>query len=226
MEDTLRFYDQQGRLLPRLKGLRGNRRKLFAELAEARAGRFLNNSGSRILGWEPPSHMGNNLGDILVQWGATAPVFVEVKGPDWEGEFEGELEKEEFLKRKALGRYVDVESRAVSPVGTSFRVIRKNILRKLAGDRPSLAVIVDDFRDSPAEARGVIEGSVAAFFGGPDVKRLGGVLFLKPETVWGKPVYYLSNFYHNPNAFAACRLPGPVIDVLTASADRDAAMIA
>jgi hypothetical protein len=225
MEDTFRFYDQQGRLQPRLNRLRGNRRELFAELAEARAGRFLHNLGFKILGWEPPSTTGFP-GDLLVQLGQTVPIFVEVKGPDWEGEFEAELEKKEFFKRKALGKYVDGKSRAVSPIQIPFIVIKENALKKFSDDRPNLVVIVDDLLDSPADARGVIEGYVATFFENVEVKRLGGVLFLKPETVWGRPAHYLSNLYDNPNAFTACRLPVAAIEILTAAAERDAAAIA
>lgn len=223
-EAVLQFLDSHGQFERRMSRLTDDRRALFAVLAEGRTGRFLVGLGFRILAWEPPSPTG--LGDLLVQWGNATPVFVEVKAPDKEGEWAKELSLDELLARKALGRLAPPESGAVSPVEMPFQVIRDKVLKKLTADQPNLAVIVDDLRASPADARGVIEGSVARFFGSPDVKRLGGVLFLKPETVWGRPVYYLSNFYHNPNALTACCLPEQVIDTLTASAERDAAMIA
>ena len=213
MEDTLRFYDRQGRLQPRLNRLRGNRRELFAELAEARAGRFLHDLGFAILEWEPASTTGFP-GDLLVQLGQATPIFVEVKGPDWEGEFQSEMEKEEFLERKSLGKYVDGEARAASPVQIPFTVIRDNALKKFADDRPNMAVVVDDMMLSPADARGVIDGQVEAFFREPATTRLGAILFLLPEFPAGSASRYVSNFYDNAAALVPCQLPKAAVAVL------------
>jgi hypothetical protein len=58
MEDVLRFFDEQNQLERRLPRLQGKWRKLAAELAEGRTGRFLYSHGFRILAWEPPSVTG------------------------------------------------------------------------------------------------------------------------------------------------------------------------
>lgn len=224
IEDTLRFLDGHDQLECRLNRLRGKWRELVAELAEARTGRFLTNLGFQILGWQPPSPTGC-LGDLLVRWGSSVPIFVEVKAPDWEGEFEGELEKEEFFKRKSLGKYVDGEGRAASPVEIPFRVIRENALKKFADDRPNLAVVVDDLMMSPADARGIIDGQVREFFREPATARLGGILFLLVERPVGSAVSYVSNFYDNPDALVPCQLSKPAVTTLTDRAEQDSAML-
>jgi hypothetical protein len=224
LEDTLQFLDGHNQLECRLSRLRGKWRELVAELAEARTGRFLANLGFQILGWQPPSPTGCP-GDLLVRWGAAAPVFVEVKAPDWEGEFQGELENEEFQKRKTLGKYVDNEGGAASPTEIPFRVIRENALKKFADDRPNMAVVVDDLRISPAEARGMIEDHVKQFFQEPQTVRLGAILFVCVEHPAGEPARYLSNFYENRSATSACQLPEAAVAVLTARAERDSSIV-
>jgi len=224
MEDVLRFFDEQNQLQRRLPRLQGKWRELAAELAEGRAGRFLHSHGFRILAWEPPSLTGCP-GDLLVQAKTPAPIFVEVKCPDWEGEFEGELEKKEFFERKALGKYVDGEGRAASAVEIPFRVIRDNALKKFTDDRPNMVVVVDDLMLSPAEARGIIDGQVRGFLREPALARLGAILFLKPECPVGEPVRYLSNFYDNPAALPACQLPRDAVAVLKDRAEQDSTIV-
>jgi hypothetical protein len=164
-------------------------------------------------------------GDLLVEGKTLAPIFIEVKGPDWEGEFEGELEKEEFFERKTLGKYVDGEGRAASPVEIPFKVIRHNALKKFADDRPNMVVIVDDLMLSPAVARGIIDGQVREFLREPGSARLGAILFLRPECPVGEPVRYLSNFYDNPAALSACQLPEDAVAVLKDRAEQDSAIV-
>jgi hypothetical protein len=224
MEDVLRFFDEQKQFKRRLPRLLGKWRELTAELAEGRTGLFLQSHGFHILSWEPASTAGYP-GDLLVQWESLTPIFVEVKGPDWEGEFEGHLEKEEFIKRKALGKYVDGEGGASSPVEIPFRVIRDNALKKFAGDRPNMVVVVDDLMCSPADARGVIDGQVREFLREPASARVGAILFLRPECPVGGPVRYVSNFYDNPAASVSCQLPKAAVTILTDRAEQDAAMI-
>ena len=164
-------------------------------------------------------------GDLLVQLGQATPIFVEVKGPDWEGEFQSEMEKEEFLERKSLGKYVDGEARAGSPVQIPFTVIRDNALKKFADDRPNMAVVVDDMMLSPADARGVIDGQVEAFFREPATTRLGAILFLLPEFPAGSASRYVSNFYDNAAALVPCQLPKAAVAVLADRAEQDSAMV-
>lgn len=220
IEHTLQFLDGQGQFQPRLNSLRGNWRQLNGVLAEGRTGRFLDSLGFRILAWEPPSLTGYP-GDLLVQWKALTPIFVEVKGPDWEGEFQSQLPNHKFLKRKALGKQVDGEAGAVSPVGMPFQVIRDNAMKKFAPNQPNMVVIVDGLLVSPANARGVIDSHVEKFFGEPQTDKLGAILFLLAECPAGGQVRYRSNFYTNPLALAACLLPEHAAVVLNDRAVRD-----
>jgi len=218
MEDTLRFYDQQGRFEPRLPRLRGNYREFLAELAEARAGRFLRDQGFQVLEWEPPSTTGFP-GDILVQLGESSPIFTEVKAPDWEGELSPE---EQIGGRKQLGKFLHAEGRAVGLAQVPLRVIKDNALKKFTPDRPNLAVVVDNLFASPAEARGVIEWQIDEFFQKPETQCVGGILFLLIECPAGRAVRYVSNFYDNPAAISNCKIPEVAVKVLTERAERDA----
>lgn len=223
MEDTLQFLDGHGQLERCLSRLRGKWRDLSAELAEARTSRFFANLGFQIRGWQPPSSTGCP-GDLLIQWGATNPVFVEVKAPDWEGEYKGEMEQQEFRMRKAQGKYVDGEHGPTSPTEIPWKVILENALKKFSDDRPNLAVVVDDLRLSPTKARGMIDGDVRKFFQEPDTEKLGAILFLCLDCNAGESVHCLSNFYDNPTAISACQLPSAPAAVLKSRAERDSAI--
>jgi hypothetical protein len=223
MEGTLQFLDGHDQFECRLKRLCGKWRELVAELAEARTCRFFANLGFQIQGWQPPSLTGCP-GDLLIKWGTTNPVFVEVKAPDWEGEFEGEMEQKEFFERKAQGKHVDGEHGPTSPTGIPFQVILRNALKKFSDDRPNMTVIVDDLRLSPAKARGIIDGDVKKFFEEPHTEKLGAILFLRFECNMGESVRCLSNFYDNPKAKLACRLAYVPTTVLKDRAERDLAI--
>jgi hypothetical protein len=218
MEIVLQYLDQEGQFERLLSRLRDDTRSRNSTLAEARAARFLHGLGFQILQWEPPSVTGCP-GDLLAQMEDPTPIFIEVKAPDWQGE----LSEDERPQRKTLGKHVDAEARAVSPIEMPFQVIRNNALKKFTDDQPNLVVIVDDLFDSPASARGVIEGYVDEFFHDPETARVGGILFLCPQCPVGRPVSYSSNFYHNPAALDRCRLPKAVITILSNRAEQDAA---
>ena len=94
------------RFLPRLRA-----RERDGALAEARAGFFFHRNRFHILDWEPIA-VPNRPGDIEIQWQDGEPLFIEVKGPGWEGE----LSPEEIRSgRQHLPKYVNAEGRAVGP---------------------------------------------------------------------------------------------------------------
>jgi hypothetical protein len=194
---------------------------LYAELAEARTGRFLRDHQFQILEWEPASATGFP-GDLLVQLGESASIFVEVKAPDWQGELTSE---ERLGVRKQHGKFLHAEARAVGLCEMPLRVIEENALKKFTHDRPNLAVVVDDLFSSPAEARGVIEWQIDQFFRKPEVQCLGGILFLLVECPAGRGVRYISNFYDNRAATSACMIPDVAIKVLRECTERDANIV-
>lgn len=223
LEDTLQFLDghnQLERLLPRL---RDDMRARDSALAEARTGRFLADLGFQIVRWEPRSATGR-LGDLLVKWKNVTPIFTEVKGPDWEAELSQELPMSEFLERKAVGKCVDGEAGPASPTQIPFKVIRDNVLPKLANDQPNLVAIVDNLRISPAMSRGPADWEIVSFFREPNTSPLGGILFLLVDKPVGR-VRYISNFYKNASALGPCRLAEGVVAALTQRAARDSAMV-
>lgn len=221
IENTLCFYDQQARFECRLPRLRGKRRELFAELAEARAGRFLHAQGFQVLQWEPASTTGYP-GDILVQFGESASIFTEVKAPDWEGELTPE---ERISGRKQQGKFLHAEARVVGLALPAIQVIRGNALKKFGFDRPNLAAVVDDLFMSPADARGVMEWQIDQFFQETKTQCLGGILFLSVDCPVGRAVRYISNFYENPSAVSKCKIPEAAARLLIGCAERDAAMM-
>jgi len=217
INDVLRFLDQQGQLDRLLPRLRGNKRIFTAAIGEGRAGLFLENLGFKIIEWEPSS-IENKQGDLLICLNGSKAIFVEVKSPDWESELSSE---EQRGQRKSYGKYVHAEVRITNPLEIPLRIIHTNVLPKLSDDRSNLVVFVDDLFSSPADAHEVIDGAIDEFFATNEAKRIGGILFLIAETIWGRPVRYISNFYPNPHALEGCRLPQSVLDLLARRSLRD-----
>jgi len=89
-ERVLTFLRDEGAL----EGFRARLRAREWEgaFSEARVGFFLWRNGFRILKWEPRA-VADRPGDIDVQYEQTEPLFVEVKGPGWEGELTDEERK-------------------------------------------------------------------------------------------------------------------------------------
>jgi hypothetical protein len=206
IEEVLRFLDGNGQLGRFRSRLSDDLRARDAALAEGRAGRVLVQLGCHILRWEPPSLTGKP-GDLEVEWPGAPPIFVEVKGPDWQSELStAELRS----PRKAQGKWVDLEARAVSPTASPLDVTQRNALKKFSRTRANLVAIVDDLFVSPAQARGVIEGSIREFFLKPEVGVLGGILFVTPDYIAGQIRYFI-NFYENPLASQPCQLPATLV---------------
>lgn len=129
------------RFLPRLRARESER---DGALAEARTGFFFQRNGFRIVAWAPEAVL-DRPGDMEVQWQDTEPVFVEVKGPGWEGELSAE---EIRAGRRFLPKYINAEGRAVGPVARVVSAVDK-ALPKFAPDRINLVVVVDDLFVSP-----------------------------------------------------------------------------
>lgn len=194
-ERLFAFLEAQGVFQQFLPRLRAREREKTAALAEARAGFFLHRNGFRILCWEPevvPHHPG----DLDVQWQESEPIFVEVKGPDWEGEL---TEEERRAGRKDLPKYINAEGRAVVPQERVLYAISK-ALRKLAEPRANLVVVVDDLFLSPVELpKEHLTAVVANGLADPACRFVGGVFLLNPVS-YGDFVEYRKYFVSNVGA--------------------------
>jgi hypothetical protein len=107
-------------------------------MAEARAAFFFHRNGFQILRWEP-EEVPDHPGDLDIQWQESEPIFVEVKGPDWEGEL---TEAERVAGRTSLPKYINAEGRAIVPQERVLYAITR-ALPKLAEQRANLVVVVD-----------------------------------------------------------------------------------
>ncbi|MDP2605534.1 MAG: hypothetical protein Q8S00_23580 [Deltaproteobacteria bacterium] len=208
-ERLFAFLEAQGvfkRFLPRL---RAREREKTAALAEARAGFFFHRNGFRILRWEPEEVPGHP-GDLDLQWQESEPIFVEVKGPDWEGEL---TEAERRAGRKDLPKYINAEARAIAPQDRVLYAITK-ALPKLAERRANLVVVVDDLFVSPVELpKEYLTAVLATALADPACRFLGGVFLLSPVTYGGFVEY---RKYFVPNVDAAHPLPDVVRQGLAA----------
>jgi len=130
----LKSHNQLERFLPMLRGKLTQR---DSALAEARTSYFFSNKGFKIISWEPAGDS-NSLGEFEIQWESTTPIFVEVKGPRWEGE----LNQNERNHRKQEGKYKNGEVRSLDTIGKVTKAIEKAVTqRKFAEGKPNLLVV-------------------------------------------------------------------------------------
>jgi hypothetical protein len=199
--------DQFQRFLPRL---RAKESQLEGALAEIRFAYFVHCNRFEIVGWEPAAVVGRP-GDLEITWQGSEPIFVEVKGPGWEGE----LEKRELIgERKSRGKHVDLEVRAIDSIGPILYAIDKS-LPKFAADRCNLVAVVDDLFVSPTGLpEGWIDDAIQHHLDEPTRQKVSGVFLLKAE-MYGETVDY--NYRFVPNDKPLCPLPMAVLQGWLAS---------
>jgi hypothetical protein len=211
LERVFSFLEVQGmfeRLLPRLRARESER---DGALAEARTGFFFSRNGFRILRWEPEAINGHP-GDLEIQWRDTEPIFVEVKGPGWEGE----LSPDEIRSgRQFLPKYINAEARPVGPVARVTYAISKS-LPKLAVDRINLVVVVDDLFLSPTELpKDYLTGLLSRELAERRYSSVGAVFLMNPVSYSGTgQIEYCKYFV--PNESASRALPQAVLEGLLA----------
>jgi hypothetical protein len=203
------------RLLPRLRDVDAKQRD--SNLAEARASFFFHRNGFSILGYNPPGANGNE-GDLLIQWGAGPPVFVEVKAPSWRGELfsrsadgMSSLKSEErqwIMNRLRQPKDINLETRWINPAGNAIDVIERNALKKFHDDRPNLVVLADDFFVTPVGLP-TLDAIATAKMSQLEYNRLGGILFFKAEC-YSSQIEYRIQYVDNPTALPRCHLPEAV----------------
>jgi hypothetical protein len=232
VEQVLTFLQQESRLSVFLSLIQKakNPQHRDAQLAEARAAFHLTRVGFRILGWEPAGE-GGNKGEMLVSLDDSPAVFVEVKQPSWRAERvprNRELnrlspkEKKLLFDRVRQDKFLPgiCEGRSVAPQETTMDVVRRNALYKLTDSCPNLAVVVDDCVISAVCFPGLAEYLEREFLNpnhdpdDPDdiytYKRLGAVLFLRPEAENAESIEYKIDFVENPFVLPECALPSKV----------------
>jgi hypothetical protein len=211
-ERILAFLEAQGVLDAFLRRLLA--REWEGAFAEARVGYFFKCNGFKILEWEPlevPDHPG----DIDIQWMDSEPIFVEVKGPGWEGVLAPEVRND----RKLLPKYINGEARFVDTAGPLVRTIDKAI-PKFSAARTNIVAIVDDLFISPLELPlDFLEAKITHHLTKTECARVGGVLFLYPVKVIDRPLEY--RHYFIGNSAAGRPLPDPVMQGLIAGNWRD-----
>ena len=206
-ERILGFLEAQGVLdafLPRLLV-----REWEGAFAEARVGYFFKRNGFKILNWEP-MEVPDRPGDIDIQWMDTEPIFVEVKGPGWEGELAAEVRND----RKLLPKYINGEARVLDTTGPLVKAIDKAI-PKFAAARANVVAIADDLFMSPLELPlDFLEAKIERHLSKAECVCVGGVLFLYPVKVVDRPLEY--RHYFISNSAASRPLPDTVVQGLTA----------
>jgi hypothetical protein len=205
----LQVHGQFERYLPRLKGKITQR---DGALAEARVAFFFHRNGFSILSWEPKG-ASNRFGEFEIQWKNARPIFVEVKGPRWEGELE---DNEKFGPRRSQPRYLNAEARCVNPVEKVISAAEKAV-PKFLSDRPNLLVVTGYLLFlSPSELpRDIVEPQISHALSDQNFSRAGGIMIFDTHYS-SKSIAYQIVFVENPNAEPLCVIPGDVAKGLSA----------
>jgi hypothetical protein len=210
LEMLLEFAKRHKRFESVLGRLQADNRQRDSALMELRVARHLQENGFTVVEWEPPGADGSK-GEFVVESQSKERVFVEVKGPGWQGEVTPEQRKSGRLKQP---KYIDDpgEGGASDPSGKLLDAIYKAYVEqdKFRDDIPNLLVLADDLFVSLAH---LPEVSVAqplysrdGCFADRRYERLGGVgifWFDKNKPMVG----YHMRLFLNPNALPATTLP-------------------
>lgn len=206
IEKILNFLESQGQFENYLPILRGKVTQRDGALAEARVAFFLHRNEFKILEWHPPG-ASSRLYEFEVQWRSSASIFVEVKGPRWEGE----LSEEELNgPRRQQPRYIDGEARFFDSIGKVINAADKAI-PKFLPDKPNLLIVVGYLLFvSPSELpQGIVEPRIKSELSEDRFSNLGGLMIF--DFVYGEQaINYKAAFIENPNANNLCKIPSDV----------------
>jgi hypothetical protein len=116
------------------------------------------------------------------------------------------------------------EGSAVASHRFAMSVVRRNALPKFTDQRPNLAIVVGDCQVTLVGIPFLAEYVQQEFLqpahdlNDPDdrwtYERLGGVLFLQPEST-GTTIEYKMDFVVNPGVLPSCALPPPVVSLFS-----------
>jgi hypothetical protein len=195
----------------------------------------LNQNCFRVLEWEPQGE-GNTKGEALVSYPGSPDIFVEVKQPGWRGEClpQSIAERNRLSQAETAKRYQRMKQEKFLPGVTeggsagshhfAMSVVRRNALPKFTDRRPNLAVVVGDCKVPVVGLPWLAEYVQHEFLrpahdpDDPDdrwtYERLGGLLFLQPEST-GTTVEYKVEFFVNPNVLPCCALSPPAVSLFS-----------
>ena len=206
----LQVHAQFERYLPVLKGKLTQR---DGALAEARVAFFFHRNGFSILSWEPKG-ASNRSGEFEIQWKNAQSIFVEVKGPRWEGELEDD---EKFGPRRSQPRYINAEARWVNPVQKVISAAEK-AAPKFLSNRPNLLVVTGDllFLSPSKIPRDIVKPQLSHALSDQKFSKIGGIMIF--DTHYSSEcIEYQIAFIENPNAEPLCVIPGDVAKGLSAA---------
>jgi hypothetical protein len=209
IESVLRFAEAQHQLeryWPRLTARKAQR---DSALDEIRIAYYFHRNEFEIVEWEPVGQH-NRMGEYLVRGPSNVDVFVEVKGPRWEGELKPwEIQQGRTKQPKDL----DSEARWVSPrkriqieidkAYGKFAPTTHNLL-VIAGYRGFMALNEIQAREALYNAR------LSGYFTTPAYENLGGVGIFSMGNHISETAYEMSIFL-NPVPFARECLPADLV---------------
>jgi hypothetical protein len=218
IERILRFADEQGQLSRCWSNLTARIPQRDSALDELRVAYHLHQHQFRVVDWEPAGLNGNR-GEYLVCGPSSVEIFVEVKGPRWEGELDDEEIKAGRTKQP---KELYLEGRAVAP-WQRIRFEVEKAYKKFIPSVPNLLVIVGNrgfvSMEHGAEKfaeRALYDAHNAGCFTGPVYENLSAVaifwmgnnvsecwyemrLFLNPFAIGPMPDDFCTTFINNDN---------------------------
>ena len=216
VERVLSFIEGQGQFEKYLPRFRGNVSQRDGALAEARVAYFFHRNGFKIVSWEPRG-ASSHLGEFEIQWYSLRPIFVEVKGPRWEGEL-----SDDELKgpRRWEARYVNGEARWFDSISKIVAAAEKAV-PKFLPDTPNILVAIGYLlfvspRDLP---RNIVEPRLSASLSNPRFSNIGGVIIFDFGH-WNQTVSYDIAFIENVAANELCKIPAEVAKGLSMSNEK------
>lgn len=203
IERVLSFLATQGQFQNFLPRLRGKLTQRDGALAEARVAFFFHRTGFKIISWEPRG-ASSRLGEFEIQWYSLPPIFVEVKGPRWEGELSNE---EMNGPRRHQPRYVNGEARSFDSISKVMAAAKK-AAPKFLDDRPNLLVVVGYLLFvSPRELpRNIVEPKLAKALSESRFSNIGGILIFDFAND-AETISYHAAFIANKMASRSCSIP-------------------
>lgn len=209
VERVLSFLEAQGQFDRYLPRLRGKLTQRDGALAEARVAFFFHRNGFKLISWEPRG-ASSRVGEFKVQWNSLQPIFIEVKGPRWEGEL-----SEEELKgpRRHQPRYINSEARWFDSIGKVIAAAEKAV-PKFLSDEPNLLVVVGYLLFvSPRELpRKIVEPRIKEALSDSHFKNIGGILIFDLAY---NPISYEAAFIENVAANELCKIHPDVVKGLS-----------
>ncbi len=207
-----------GHYASRLKGPKDQCAIAFNEIAVAHF--LVTECRLLILGWQVPGAH-SMLGEFLVGFDASRPIFVEVKSPRWQAEIA--RAHGDSHPRLQMPKYVGIEARATNPWASLEYAVMK-AYPKMPDDMPTLLVINDDLFMSLADWAAITQdiglytpksrlNPGGGAFADNRYERLGGIGVLKVnvDTPF-RGVRHAFALFENPHALPTVALPPKVTE--------------